>query len=82
VFASLQAIPSYRNSNFPRSHSPLKLCAIVRVSNARDGDWGGDDAGDRDWGGDDTGDGGWGEVRALQVNHLLRFDFYWNFLTQ
>jgi hypothetical protein len=57
---SLQAIPS-RAAEIPISkgpHSPLKLCAFVRVSDARD----------RGWGGDVTGDGGWGGVRGLQVN--------------
>ena len=58
---SLQAIPSIAAeipiSKGPRS--PLKLCAFVRVSDARDGRWGGDDDEDRDCGGDDIGDGGW-----------------------
>jgi hypothetical protein len=63
---------SCRNSNFQRPPLPLKLCAFVRVS----------DAEDRAWGGDDAGDQGWGGVRGLQVNPLLRFDFHWNFLTQ
>jgi hypothetical protein len=41
--ASLQAIPS-RAAEIPISkgpHSPLKLCAFVRVSDAGDGGWGG-----------------------------------------
>jgi hypothetical protein len=54
---------SCRNSNFQRPPLPLKLCAFVRVSDAGDGAWGGDDARDR----------GWGGVRGLQVNPHLGF---------